>query len=92
MHRMFKFEIPFPSDDFVTVHVPNRAVVRHFGRDPRGVLCVWAEVDPGERLIATEFKIIGTGHEVPHDGRYIGSVLQGPFIWHCYQRIVIPTG
>lgn len=49
--------------------------------------CLWAEVDPSAPPTRYEFRITGTGSEVPPDHRHVGSWQQHGFVWHLYERI-----
>jgi hypothetical protein len=55
-----------------------------------GVLCLWALVDPSEKIAARFFKVLGTGwnsNEID-DFDYVGTVFQDEFVWHIFvQRI-----
>ena len=35
-------------------------------------------------FIDVEIEIYGTGHVVPEAREHIGSVIDGPFVWHVY--------
>jgi hypothetical protein len=89
MQRMLKFEIPFPSDDFVTVAMPEYSTIRAFGPDPQGVLCIWAEGDTTKPYKPERFKIIGTGHGIPEHAVYVGTTRVAPFMWHCYREHIV---
>lgn len=49
----------------------------------RGKLCLWAEVIPsiGEKVV---IQVLGTGYGVPDNYEYIGTVMDGNFVWHIY--------
>lgn len=70
-------EIPIPFEALIlSVKVQN------------GRICVWAEVDTDNDNIPWTFWVVGTGNPIPDDcvvgGNHIGSVLDGPFVWHVY--------
>ncbi len=50
----------------------------------RGQLYVWAMFDMETTLKRkVHFRVFGTGHPIPPDiGPYIGTVLDGTFVWH----------
>ena len=49
-------------------------------------VCMWAEVSPDEPLEERRFHVIGTGHRMPADAwHYLGTIQQGPFVWHIYE-------
>ncbi|WP_299078016.1 hypothetical protein [uncultured Paraglaciecola sp.] len=53
-----------------------------------GEICVWAEVDTENELRNWGFWVVGTGNPIPenctNNGNHIGSVIDGPFVWHIY--------
>lgn len=43
----------------------------------------------GSQMSEREFRIVGTGHEIPFDivsSDYIGTVQVGPLVWHIYEK------
>lgn len=48
-------------------------------------LAVWAEVysnaEPTQRI---QVEVVGTGHSLPDDHKYFGTVQDPPFVWHLY--------
>lgn len=56
-----------------------------------GVICLWAMVAPDSPLEPRIIFIYGTGHPLPEDsGRFLGSVLQDPFVWHVFEGTITP--
>lgn len=51
-----------------------------------GQLCLWAEVNPKHEMVRLIIDIEGTGHPLHPKRKYIGTVQQGPFVWHVYER------
>lgn len=53
----------------------------------RGTFCCWVEVYPGGPLSEVEFRVFGTGHEIPADAVWIKSCTShgGDYVWHLYQ-------
>lgn len=50
-----------------------------------GNIFIWAIVDPAEKTIVRDFSFYGTGHELPPHASYIGTVFEGPFVWHVME-------
>lgn len=48
--------------------------------------CVWAEVDTSTPICNFEIQVFGTGHHIPADFYYVGSVVADPFVWHAFWR------
>lgn len=59
------------------------------GLDPAGELCVWIAVDTLSGPKQIEFLVLGTGWAIPADRDlvFIGTVKQGPYMWHVFQDI-----
>lgn len=61
-------------------------------------LWVWVQHPCKERVGAADltdtkivsFKIVGTGHPHRASDIYIGTVQQGPFVWHLFQEAECP--
>ena len=55
------------------------------------VFCLWAEVDQKAKLEERFIEKFGTGQEIPIDmgidRSYIGTVQDGSFVWHFYERV-----
>lgn len=49
------------------------------------VLCMWALVDPDSPKEKRVVHVVGTGEQIVGDlGEYIGTVQQGPLVWHVF--------
>ena len=48
---------------------------------------LWALVDPEVQTAIRHFRIVGTGHPGPDLDMvdYIGTVFDGPFVWHVFE-------
>lgn len=50
-----------------------------------GKVCLWYECDPTRPTCETQVLCVGTGFgAVPEGTRFIGSVVDGEFVWHFY--------
>ena len=48
---------------------------------------LWAEVDPdSEKARTATLTWFGTGHEIPGNALYVGTVQDGIFVWHLYEE------
>lgn len=63
--------------------------VVHVGLDPENdYLAVWVALDtdaPRDRMMRVT--VVGTGHQLPDDSRFLGTVRQGMFMWHVFGRV-----
>jgi hypothetical protein len=78
---VFKFDVPKTGrDGYFMIPLPEDAIVRHFGYDGRGQLCVWVEIPNAghaKRMPGRKFQAVTTGAEFPPEGRnYICTVIQ----------------
>jgi hypothetical protein len=85
MRTIFKYPFTDGQNSFA---MPRGARILHLATQ-NGTPTLWAEVDTEQPGEVREFRVIGTGHEVPPlPCEYIGTYLSGPFVWHVYE---IPT-
>ena len=80
MKTVWKFPI---TDMCAEIKAPGLCFPR-FVAAQAGTMCVWAEVKPGEPDRSCVVTVHGTGHPIGDDERYIGSLMDGPFVWHAY--------
>lgn len=67
----------------------------NIGLDPAGEPCVWARVKiDSENKKFYRFNQIGTGWSFDDNenlGVYLGTLNDGPYIWHYYAQEVLPV-
>lgn len=82
--KIYKYQL----DKTVTVlEMPRGAEILHVGSDPAGHTCVWARFISNNEFILEKraICIVGTGHEHEADLKYLGTFIQGPFVWHAFE-------
>ena len=52
-----------------------------------GIICIWFLVDRDEPKVERRFSVYGTGQDVPDTANYVGTVMDGPFVWHVFERL-----
>lgn len=72
--------------------LPRGAVLRRVG-EQHGRIVVWFEADydlmdraDGDNIEQRRLSIRGTGHPIPEDASYVGTVQIGAFVWHIFDR------
>lgn len=85
---IYRHQIPLNDTDLtISTSVPSKVV--HVGMK-QGDVCIWVEqIDPASvGLLLTErtFRVFGTGHPIPEGYHHHGSVVDGGFVWHVYER------
>ena len=84
MKVVFKFPITMATD--FALEMPRGYKVLHVAEQGPNGPFFWAEVNPAVQLDRIHFAIVGTGHDIPVEGTYLGTWLSGDFVWHLYQR------
>ena len=86
MKTIYKY--PITETDLQGVKMPQYAKIVHVGKDPRGDLCLWAEVDTAYEMETVPIYIIGTGNPMPPEPvNFIGTVKVDIYMWHVYQAV-----
>lgn len=86
---------PFPT----VIDLPEGARVMHVGAQVVAGLgdsgeihkVIWVEVDTDKPVKPREFMIFATGSKVPDEWKHVGTLLDGPFVWHIYERDFVPA-
>ena len=82
MRTIWKFPLRIASVQ--TIDIPADYHFLHMGMDGEGVRCLWFMVDPESSKMELEIIMVGTGQDVPHVGDFIGTVMQGGYVWHYF--------
>lgn len=70
----------------MTIDIPGGGLIVHVGRDPAtGLLAFWADVYPDAPLEPRRFALCGTGHEIPHRAKQVGTAILGELVWHLFE-------
>lgn len=85
--RIFKYPLAITREQ--TLQIPQRAKILCVQLQGDIGLSLWAQVDDAEPVEAREIRVYGTGHEIAAPGTlaYVGTVLQGPYVWHVYETL-----
>jgi len=76
----------YPLDGSLRVSLPAGAKILTVGNQ-REELMLWAEVDTTASSEMRQFRVYGTGDQMPDDpGTWVGTALfmQGAVVWHVY--------
>lgn len=87
MRTIYKYALLFCENN--QFEVPKGTRFLHFDIQD-GTPCVWADVIVGNPPETRNLAIHGTGHNVGTLSRYIGTVKDGPFVWHLYDKDGLP--
>lgn len=90
MRTVWKYVIPV-NDEEVGVPWSEYNKVVHVGLDPADPnnVAIWVEREyKGVENLTLHCRVVGTGHTILDNFcNHLGSVQQGPFMWHVYGRI-----
>lgn len=85
MRAIYKYQVPVDGQ----IHdysIPTGAIVRHVdqqGNYPH----LWVEVQSDAPTVTRTFRVFGTGHPIPDGFVYVGSTMDGPFVWHVFEQL-----
>ncbi len=79
--RIYRYEVPV--DDQWYAHELSGAVLHVVGRR-RGVVEFWA-LHSGGPQVPRSFRVFGTGQPLPGGVKHVGTVLDGPLVWHLME-------
>lgn len=84
--RIYKYPFELPGSGIAVVRLRVGAKVLSVGTQRPGWITLWVEVDPEAVEQNRTFFVVGTGHHIPERaGRFLGTVFDGPFVWHVYE-------
>jgi hypothetical protein len=83
IYKYTLFEYRYGTDD---VRISRDAKVLSV-QVQRGVICLWAEVIPGQGTVTRRFYAALTGESPPEDGKHLATLLldNGDFVVHVYE-------
>ena len=52
-------------------------------------IMLWARVETTAEPQRVGFIVVGTGHPAPgfNEGLFVGTVFDGPFVWHVFKKV-----
>jgi hypothetical protein len=65
-------------------YIPKGGKVIHVDCIQPGIVNFWVEVNTDNPEEFRQFEIVGTGHPVLYNAKYIGTAIDSPYIWHLY--------
>lgn len=102
--KVYKFPLDYNASMSQQIAAgPLRPIKRLIAFDlQEGVPTVWAEVDDfshspylSEVVAKTEnpiyVQIFGTGQYIPDSWNYVGTLQNGPYVWHLYTNLSTPN-
>ena len=85
MKTIWKYEIDVYSG-LATFPIPLSSRVVFVATQSPNVLTFWALVETNNLNEMREFKIFGTGSINDKGFEYMGSVVDGDFVWHLFEN------
>ena len=88
MKTIWKVDVPIEAAVPTSVQLPRSARFVSYGitaQTPPACISVWAEVDSTMPTDRYHLRVVGTGHPIADDERYVGTVVDPdlkPLVWH----------
>jgi hypothetical protein len=80
MKQIWKFKV------MGVIEMPKGAEILTVKVQDLNNVCIWTKVDPEMETESRMFVVIGTGHSFDDTNKeYIGTYLDGPFVWHLFE-------
>ncbi len=83
MKTIFKYPLCMIDDQLVSMPAGAEILTVQMQSD---VPCLWARVDPNMPKVGRVIHINGTGHNLSHEGAYIGTfqMAHGALVFHAF--------
>lgn len=83
MRTVFKYPLSMGG---TLLEIPKSAKALRFDFENRTSPCLLIELLTDDPCVTRRFDIFGNGHPLPEGlCSYVGTCLQPPFVWHCYE-------
>lgn len=89
MNKIYKYKIRLADEQEIIV--PEQEIIVPFGAKPlytnldgNTEFCIWFSVNTEMSSGPRKVYIRGTGHPIPTDAEYIGTIKELPFFWHVF--------
>jgi hypothetical protein len=82
---IFKFNLKL-TDEIQTITMPAFSKIVHTEMQ-HGKITAWFMCDSEEEPTESDFKIVGTGHKFGNEFEYVGTCLDGMFVWHILELV-----
>jgi len=82
MRAVWKFPVEFPNCE---LEMPQNSWIIHVNSQGEDRVVLWVDVDTEAKRVKRRFVVVGTGHEIPAGGVFVGSVKDSPYMWHLFE-------
>ena len=85
MKRIWKYNLPIKDvrGDF---SIPKNSKIIHVACQKPHIVSFWAEVDDDNETELRHLVVFGTGETISRNNKYIGTALDGLYVWHLYEN------
>ena len=88
----YQYNIREVGDGPLEVEIPQTHKIVMVGPEPsnprdNSIVCFWVVCDSEAPKEKAKFIVVGTGHPLPGNAQYIGSVVIDPFAWHLFKLL-----
>lgn len=87
MRTIYKYTIGLEERWVVEIRKAKGTIpqILYVGLDPQKTPCLWIELEPGSEIELLEIFIYAAGQCIDENRKYIGSFIQGSYVWHIYK-------
>lgn len=89
MQRIYKWRLEGARQ---SLYVPKGTEILHVAMQPDQdqhyyYPTMWGLCDDTAEMVEKIVLIIGTGHQIPENARYLGTCVGNVYVWHIYEEI-----
>ena len=85
MRTIYKFTIDLQKDSEINVTMSEGAELLFVACQQEHILSCWYQTVVDRPQILRRFVVYGTGQTHHLGGKYVGTALDGQFVWHLYE-------
>ena len=85
MKTIWKYSLSVDQADG-SFSIPKDGKIIYVSSQTTRMINFWVELESNNQIELRHFIVIGTGHSIPDNSEYVGSIMSGAFVWHLYER------
>lgn len=88
MRKIFKY--PLNDKNTTVITLPKDYQIVKLSVTGMMFPCIWAMVNPTQQeTVDREFKIFGTGDEIPPHWQYLDTFFHQHYVWHVFENSLL---
>lgn len=82
--KIYKYKLELTEEQIVNMPQGSKILSTQL---QDGSICLWAMVDTEKPFKQRDIRIYGTGSKITDLDKYIGTVQDGRYVWHVWERL-----